>query len=730
MGHRNRLIAAALFLGNLIILGPFFLAGYSNQPWNNSYVYMAIARMFRDHKWTWNPLQYAGAPFHYLYPPVFQVLVASVPFVDIGHAFHIVTACAYALVPACLYFLALALFESPLLAGLSAVAYSVFPSPVYYALAVWKGLAIPYGMAPWGFVAMIGYEEAAHAFALSFTLLAITAAWKDRWGLTACLAAIVFLTNWPAMIGLGLALSAIAVRRKIMPLVGAVGTAYGLAAFWMTPGYFVSSTLLNRIVISNTNPGSPVNRTTAIILGCSALVVMFSLWKRVPAALALVLSWVAVLGAVVVSFSLVGNNLVPMPNRYMLEFNAGCILAIVGVLSLMPLRARMALAVVVFAAGSWASRGFIAKAWTFQQPEADPKTFLTAQISEWLKQHAGSTRVLASGELDSTLALWSDVPQIGGTGQDVSNFLMFAAQKQVTFGCAADSSAIAELWLKALNIHYFVVHEGESREYFHWFAQAEKFRNLPVAWDNGAGDRIYEIRDAHEAVVVDLSAMGKLPALRSTDDAGFLKAYVAWAAGKRTATVRWSGDDSFEAGAALGPGEAILLKTTYDRGWGTEGDPLGFTILRRTGRYQFHASWDVWLARLVTAMTVILLLARVSGWKIAAVAVVPSVLAFLWLLSSVPATAAVAQQAFTRLQPPLINAGGMVNNGQGIISVYGSNFGSDATRPHVFAGDREAAVTYHGKNLIVFKVPPGSPSRFPVSVEVNACRGNAFVLQP
>ncbi len=729
MDLRNRLIAAALFLGNLLILGPFLLTGYSSQPWNNGYVYMAIARMFRDHQWTWNPLQYGGAPFHYLYPPVFQVLVAMVPFVSIGHAFHIVTGLAYAMVPVCLFYLAMQLFESPLIAGLAAVAYSLFPSPIYYAMPLWRGLAIPYANAPWGFVAMVGYEEAAHAFALSFTLLAIAAAWKDRWTVAAFLAAIVFLTNWPAMIGLGLALSAIAVRRRIMPLIGAVGTAYGLAAFWITPGYFVSSTLLNRIVIKNTSPGEPVSSTTLIILVCAAAVIGLSLWRRIPAAIALVFAWIAVLGAVVAGFSLAGNNLVPMPNRYMLEFNAGCILAIAGLVSLMP-RGRKVVAGLVCAAGLYVSFGFITKAWTFQAPETDPKTVLTWKISDWLRQHAGSSRVLASGELDSTLALWSDVPQIGGTGQDVSNFLMFAAQKQVAFGCGPDSEQISELWLHALNIHYFVVHESDSREYFHWFSEPEKFRALPVVWDNHAGDRIYEIPDANEAVVVDLQVLRTLPPMRSTDDSVFLNAYVKWAAGKRAASIRWTGDDAINASATLGPDEAILLKATYDRGWRTEPDPLGFTLLRHSGRYEFHSSWDVWLARAITLLTLILLVARTPAWKIAAVAVIPSALAYFYLAAAVPPTAAIAEQAFARLQPPLINAGGIVNNGSGIMSVYGLNFGNAKNIPHVFAGDREGEITYHGKNLIVFKVPPGSAASFPVSVEVSACRGNAFWVRP
>lgn len=742
------LIAGALFIGNLLILGPFLLTEYSSQPWNNGYVYMAISRMFRDHKWTWNRLQYAGAPFHYLYPPVFHVLSAAVPLVSIGRAFHLVTGFGYALVPVCLYVLAVQLFGSRLLGALAGVAYSIFPSPVYYALPLWKGLALPYANAPWGFVAMAGYEEAAHAFGFAFTLLAIAAAWRNRWTLTAILAAVVFLTNWPAMIGLGLALSAIAVRRGLLPLIGAVGTAYGLAAFWMTPGYFVSSTLLNRIVIRHTNPGAPWNRTTWIVLGSAALLAGISLWRRVPAALALVLAWVAVLGAVVISFSLAGNNLAPLPNRYMLEFNAGCILALVGLISLLPgsdqadedvrrgpggpphkkLNWRDSVTGAIFVVGFAASFGFLSHAWTFQPSGVDPHSLLSFRISEWLTKHAGSSRVLASGELDSTLALWSDVPQAGGTGQDVSNFLMFAAQRQITFGCEAESEKLGELWLRALNVHYFVVHESQSREYFHWFSQPEKFRALSIAWDNGAGDKVYEIPNQHEAVVVDLTALRQLPPLRSTADVQFLEAYAKWAAGKRPATITWRGDDRAAIDAALGPDEAILVKDTYDRGWRTGSDPLGFILLRQPGDLRFHAAWDVWLGRAITVLTIILLLAGVRGWKIAVAAVIPAIAAYGFLVASVPPAMRVAEEAFTRLQPPLINSGGIVNAGSGVFSIYGLNFGSKTNPPHVWFGDREARVNYHSGSLIVAKAPDGVSPTAPVSVEVNSCRGNAFTI--
>ncbi len=58
----------------------------------------------------------------------------------------------------------------------------------------------------------------------------------------------------------------------------------------------------------------------------------------------------------------------------------------------------------------------------------------------------------------------------------------------------------------------------------------------------GAGDTIYDTPGSgHEdAVVVDLPAMNRLPRLTSTSDAGFLAAYVGWAAGKRPVSIHWN----------------------------------------------------------------------------------------------------------------------------------------------------------------------------------------------
>jgi hypothetical protein len=728
-------IAAGLFAGSLVLLGPWLTTDFSNQPWNNGYIYIAIARMFRDRSSMWNALQYGGSPFHFLYPPIFPTLVAALRFLSIGRAFHLVSGIGYALAPVCLYILGRQLFRSRLPAVFGALAYAVFPS-VFYALPQVRVLAQPYAHAPWGFVALVAYDEAPHAFALPFMLLAVAAAWRDRWGLASILAGAVFLTSWPGLIGLSFPLAGIAVARwRALPnVLGFAGAAYGVAAFWITPSYFVSSQLFNRIVWRHTIVAAPWNRTTWMILAVALAAIGFSFWRRVPSEFALVMVWTALSGLVVVSFMVAGNYLLPLPHRYLLELSAGLALLIAALLSLLPRRVTFA----VIAIGTVFSFRFVTHAWKFEPKADDPRAGVAYQVAMWLKDHAGGDRVMASGELDSTLNLWTDVAQVGGPGQDPSNFLIFAAERQIAFGCSEDSERVAELWLRALNAPLLVVHGPSSREYFHWYARPNRFAALPVAWDNGAGDKVYRLPDFedHEAVVVDLA---NLPPLTSTAGERFLEAYVNWAAGKRPLAVHWisSGEAAFDVN--LRANEAVLLKMNNDPGWRApratiESDPIGFQLIRLPPGDQhvalrFGASWDVWLGRAITLVTVILLLARVRVVWIAAVALIPAVTAGAVLVSMTPPTARVAEDAFVRLHPPLINAGGIVNVERGQpVSIYGIDLGAPSDAVRVWIGDRPAPVEFKSSNQIVLRWPTDAPASASVSVEVNGCMGNAFTV--
>src|SRR5712692_9362687 len=319
---KKDLLLDATAVGCLLILGlgvaaPYARMEFSSEAWNNDYIYMSLARMLREQPWTWNALEYCGTPFAYVYPPLFQMLIAAIP-ASIGHAYHLASALGYALVPISLYVLALELFRSRFAAAFAAITYSLLPSPVYV-LPLWRNLTRGFHYAPWGFVTLMSYSEAGHTFALAIALTSLAAAWRGRWRLSTVLGGAVFLFNWPGIIGLLLGLAAVAVA-KAQELgwfqAGAHGFAtagigYGLSAFWMTPGVFSTTTLLDRIALQQEEQAAPWNQTTwmVVLIGCAVL--GFALYRRTPTAVSYLLASAALFGTVVLAFSLVGNYLLP-----------------------------------------------------------------------------------------------------------------------------------------------------------------------------------------------------------------------------------------------------------------------------------------------------------------------------------------------------------------------------------------------------------------------------------
>jgi hypothetical protein len=806
-------VLASLVVLNLLVIAPFLTMDFSSQPWNNDYTYIGMSRMFRDRPWSWNSLQYGGAPFHYLYPPLFHLIVTALPVHSLGRAYHLVSGAGYALAPAAFYIAALQLFRSRRLAASLALLQSFSSTVLYYLLPAFGGFAGSYRHGPWNFVALIASNESAHTLSLALVLLVLAAAWRDRWIAASLCAAAVFLMNWAGIIGLLMVLTAVAVarsrelgyRQAALRIAGVAGTGYGLAAFWITPDCIYTTKLLDRVVLRHIQPSTPWNAVTWTVLAGASVVLGIGLWPRIKPAAAFALALLAISGAVVISYSATGNYLLPLPHRYIQEFNAGLVLAI-GCLAGAAWKWRRPLGVLVLALSALPAVPFLAGAWTVQRgvgPSIDPRTTSAFQISDWLAHHAGSARVLVAGELEGALNIWADVPQAGGSAQGVSNYLVPAAHRQITLGCGEPQAAarIAELWLRALDVRYLVVHGPGSAEHLHWFVQPERFATWPAVWTNGAGDTIYRLPppDEQPAVVVDLAQMEHLGQLRATDDAQFLDKYVAWAHGKREAHVRWLSPDRAELRADTGPNEAVLVKVNHDAGWtSSEGaigkDPIGFLLVKGTSKgpvsLRFGASWSEWLGRAITLATILLLLyhhpsvssraaamwgrpsacgglpgrpaalsigssgfstvrgstrtrslplAQNGGTKwlgaTAAVALLPAIFAYGILQFRTPATVAIAEEAYRRLQPPLINPSAIVDGitfarpplARGsVITLFGTGFGSPSDTVRVRIGQRQGEILYHGPNQVNLRMPPDAPAVADVSVEVNGCRGNSF----
>ncbi len=732
-----------LFIGNLLLILPYLRIEFSEQLWNNGTIYLAVIRIFRDHPWTWNALHYGGAPMRYLYPPIMYATVAAMRWMSLAHAFRAVTGLAYAFTPVCMYVLAWQLFRSRFAALFAGAAYSLFPS-VIYITALWRNLTSVVGHAPWPFVTFTYYEEAGHLVAFPFALLAIAAMWRGRWTLGAILTGLVFLTSWPAVIGLLFPLvGLVAARVRSSLRVGAVvGIGYGLSAFWMTPDYFVSTSLLKRVGL-NYVPIAPApwDRTTWLLLIGAASAVILLAFSKIPRQYAFVLGWVFSAGAVLSAFTWAGSFVVPAPNRCVLELNAGTVLALTALLSAVRWHRGL-----VFAAatclGLYVGREFLRGPWKYFPKATKIESGVAYPIAQWLNAHAGQSRVFASGEVEQVLPYWSDVPEVGGTNQDLTNFLPYAVQRYVSLSCSVKAMSLSKLWLEAMNVRYAVVHGARSREYYHAYAQPERWSSLAVAWQDGADNWIYDIagRELSGAVVVDLDALRTLPQIRSIEDEQFLTAYVAWAQGKRPASIRWSAFDSAEIDADLGPGEGVLVKSNYAAGWRaseaqTSADPIGFLLIH-PGVGQKHWSlrygepWPVWLGRALTAMTILLLLLRVRPIWIAGAAAIPAFAAYLYLMASIPPTVQVAEETYARVEPPQLAPGGIVGDLRpgGAVTAYGLNFGNSKDAVFVWVDGHKVATTFHSANQIQFRMPLDAAGDTVLSADVNGCRGNEYAV--
>lgn len=757
-------IAAAIFVTNLGVVWPYVNLDYSVQSWNTDYTYCSLARIYRDYPWTWNPLWFGGFPFAYAYPPVFHLLVLAVPAKSIGAAYHIVSGSAYALLPATVYVMLRAVTGSRVTALLAAFMLTICQAPIY-AFSDWASIGAGFSHSPLSFAVLMAYSPGPNLLALALTPLAVAAAWKQRWRLASVIAATILLTNWPGLVGLLFALAAVVIgqvhglgyRRAAAGAIGVVGAAYGLAAFWMNVGY-VRTTAVQAWVLAHAylqrrpEPWSVL--TWIVLVGCGALLGA-ALWRRVPPLAAFALGWVTISGAPIVAFALSGAHVLPSPWRYGMDFNLSLVVAIAVTVHMVrsALRPRFAMAfmAVLLVAGIAVSASFISSAWALQPSRTNTQELLSYQVAQWLQENAKDSRVFVSGELSGSLNLWSDVGQIaGGTEQGSSNPLILAAQREVSLSCASPAAAaeVAQLWLRALHCRYVVVHDSRSREYLHWWVQPEKFATMPVAWTNNAGDTVYSTPLARnsDAVVVDLSALDRLPQMRSTDDVEFLRAYVTWAEGVAPASASWVAPDELRVETRLKPGQAVLVKTNYDAGWKsnigpTRPDPIGFLLIEAPPGaneilIRHQATRDVWAGRALTVITIALLIGGIAQWKLAAVALTISGLAYT-LLPPVPAPATVSEASVRRIQPPLIAGGGIVNDATGrppplirgeTATVYGFNLGESLTDVRVWLAGNPAPPIRRGHHYISFRVPPDAPEVAEIQFEVKGCRGNSFTI--
>jgi len=656
VGTAGRVLAVSLGLAllNAVVVLPLFAGEYSQYMGSIEAARLSEAR-FIDENWpyaSWNPLWYLGAPFHLFYTPLLPYLMAAIHKLPLAlstaAAYRLVTAFAYVLGPVTLYLFVRYLTKRELTAVLAALAYSLMPSFVYVISGV-RAEALSAGHAPWRLIVTTWYGEGPHIAALTLTPLAalffLRALRKPSFAsylIAALSVTAIALTNWIALLAVVLILAVVLFSeillgepgRKLTSALTVAAIAYGLSAFWLNLSFVKASLAFG-------NPsGSPLdhNPVLLLIVGVPVAGICYLMFSGKPQRQEVFIpaAWFALFAVIFFGRYQFDLNLAPQSNRYGPELNmAACILGAMLVTAVYDrFRSRAAdlgqlaapgLVAVVAAAIVIISLPFLRAAWDVTQANADVSQTSEYRVARWLEDNTDGGRVYATGTHGFWLNVFCDVPQIRG-GYDVGAVNPWWDHVVYQINNGTDGE-LAVMWAKALNLRYIVVNFPDSGVVYKDFAHPHKFDGLLPERFSYGGDTVYEVpTDSPEPVqVVNLARFQALPPIENVLDRNGLEAYVQAvesSEGVDASNLQVDGPARMTITADLAPGQGLLVRTTYYRGWiaraeGTKvdvsPDTVGFMLLEpeAPGRHEivleYREPWDVRFGYLITAVSVLAL---------------------------------------------------------------------------------------------------------------------------
>ena len=649
-------ISLGLVLLNTVIVLPLFAGEYTQYMGSIEAAFHSHAR-FIDENWpyaSWNPLGYLGFPFHLFYTPLVPYLAAFIHKLPLALStaagYRVVTAFGYVLGPVTLYLFARYLTKRELTAVVAALAYSLLPSFIYVMGGVRADPSVgAFGHPPWRLIAMTWYGEGPHIAALAliplaalFFLRVLRKPSFTSYVIAALLMTAIALTNWIALFAVVLMLAVVLFSemllgesgRKLISAFAVAAIAYGLSAFWLNISFVKAS------VGFGNSSSSPLdyNPVIFLIVGMPVAGICYLMFsgKAEQQKLFIPAAWFALFAVIVFGQYKFGLNLAPQPFRYAPELNMAAV--ILGALLVTAVYDRLrsnaaalgkmaapGLVAAVIAAIVVISLPFPRAAWNATEANADVSQTSEYQVARWLEDNGEGARVYATGTHAFWLNAFFDVPQVRG-GADFSAVNPWWAHVVYQINNGEDGE-LAVMWAKALNVRYIVVNFPDSNVEYKDFVYPDKFEGLLPERFSYQGDTVYEVpTDSPEPVqLVNLSRFQALPSIENVLDRDSLETYVQAvesSEGIDAGSLQVDGSARMTITADLAPGQGLLVRTTYDRGWtaraeGTKvdlsPDPAGFMLLEPQvpGRHQivleYHEASDVRLGYLITAVTVLAL---------------------------------------------------------------------------------------------------------------------------
>lgn len=657
------LMVLALGVLNYSIIKYFFQGEFSQNIASIEISYVEMAKFWVAGGSLWQPLWYLGYPWHVFYTPVLpflEVVLNQVNGVSFAHAYRVVAATGYVLVPISLFFFVWQVAKSKSGAFLAALFYSVVPSII--GLLFW-GVAQDTlsGMGePRRFTILVRWGEGPHTLALAF--LPLFGLFFDRFlekkkftdQILACiLLAVVALTNavalWGAML-LVLCFFLAELSKKSSNIVALLKAfistgliSFGLIAFWYNKPFMATFFREGGGALSNWYALLPwgmivflsvvglviflVNKLTARFTGLFLSILWFlmlfglvfayyasgdSQLEYAPQVLRLTTEVDMALGVLVgVVVSNIFLFLIKRDGKFLVIYKSAALIFVLIVAVLMIPQAflmvdNLPVYAKPFSAGVV---GDITKT----------NEYIVAKKLEELTRGTDE-RVVAPGNYAFWLNYFVGVPQIrGALYQSSTHFWPDNIYYQLTNG---QDGLISLAWLKIANVGRLVYTTVESSEIYKDYKVPQgKFESILTKNTTINGNVFFDVplKNNSLAKLVDANTYKSINKPFNAIDSAPINAYVAWMEEKsdKKLNIEKISASHIKISGELMDGEAVLVQNTFDVGWKVKGgsgwkvvrDPLDFMVLvpKNTGKFEadlvYTKPWSVYLGYLLTLLT-------------------------------------------------------------------------------------------------------------------------------
>lgn len=590
-------LAFALFVLNVYVCRELFRVEYLSNMGSIEGAFIGISRYAMAH-WndlTWFPLWSTGIPYPTTYPPLLHLVVAFTAWVrgvSPAHAYHWMTALAYCLGPVALFALTLRLSGSRWAGFVAGLVYTCLPTSAWLIPAIGHDLGGAF------------YSQRLHALAFygegphvtSMTLLTLALFCLDlaigpmkatrRRAPYVMLAAVAFAatasTNW-----LGAFAIALIVAPYVLANVGRKGwkvrdlgwlVLIGAAACCLAMPLMPPSTIA--VLQRNARDTGGDYRhayQAAVPHGLAILAALVGIKfaiRRLAPYLQFAILFAFLMSLITLADAWWGVGILPMAVRYHLEMEmALAILIALAAEALFRHRPRwMAAAAIVALTLALIQPIRLQRNWAsvLLRP-IDITQTIEWKTAHWLNQNWTGERVFVPGSVSFWLNAFSDIPQVWGFDQGVTNPIIRIGSFAIYNGepAGVHNAEVSVLWLKALGVQAVGVSGPASTEHYKTFVSPQKFEGVLEPLRRDGDDVLYRVgRRASLARVVPGSALVSRVPVHGLD-VDPLRPYVAALDDPRMphAELQWSSAHSATISTNLDPGQVVSVQMSWHQGW-------------------------------------------------------------------------------------------------------------------------------------------------------------------